>query len=118
MKTLLTAIFAFIITFSTFSQSCCSIKQKCNNKLEKSITLNSQIHIEIKEIKLPNYTLDLNNNCRFALLQNSTDKRLVLYDRIKKEYWQNDPLRPYSTMENTLILGSVNYLLLLFDKKE
>ena len=113
-----TILLAFVFLFSLACKAqCCPSKQGCTKTIVKPLSLNSLQKVEIKTVKLPNYTLNINSSSRFTLFHDSIEHKLVLYDNCKKVYWQNDPIRPYSTVENTLILGSLNYLILLFDKK-
>ncbi|MEI7595519.1 MAG: hypothetical protein WCK02_07220 [Bacteroidota bacterium] len=116
MKTIILLVFACVFSLACQAQ-CCPSKQGCTKSIMKPLSLNSLQKVEINTIKLPNYTLNINKSSRFTLFHDTIERKLVLYDNCKKVYWQNDPIRPYNTVENTLVLGSINYLILLFDKK-
>ncbi len=95
------------------------IKNDSSKIILKSLKNYSIKGSNINHINLQNYSSETRSpSSRFALYYDTLYQKSMLYDNYKHEYFLNDPIRPYSTFQNALLGGSLNYLFLLFERRK
>lgn len=107
-----------IIFFVIFLSCVCNAQS--NNDLIKD---SSKFFLNTFKFNLPNKTLNNNLNVpsfdfksptRFTLYNDTLNKYQILYDNYRHEY---KPIQPYGNFGSALLGGTLNCLIMLFEKK-
>lgn len=104
------------ISFSLISNAQIeNIIKKDSSKLAfNSFKLNSNHEMNINSL----YSFDFKSTTRFTIYSNSLNSRNVLYDNYRNDYINNNALQPYSNFGSAILGGSINYLIMLLEKKK
>ncbi len=64
-------------------------------------------------VNVPNF--NFKSTTRFTLYQNTISNYFLIYDNYRQEY---KPIQPYSNFGSALLGGTINSLIMLFEKKK
>ncbi len=115
--------FSFYLAISLFSLVCSAqteniIKKDSSNLFGSTFRLNSTYKKQSNYSTNQLYSFTFKSTTRFTLYSNSLNSRNVLYDNYRNDYINNNALQPYSNFCSAIIGGSVNYLIMLLEKKK
>jgi hypothetical protein len=130
MKQIILIFFLTLFSFVCKAQTYTIIKKDSSKFILNPFNFYLFKDAKNNSISLPNYIFDMRKiSPQFDLFHDSLYIRQVFYDDLfytgDKRYfvynlhhYVNDPLRPYGNYKSALFLGTLNYLILLFDKEK
>jgi hypothetical protein len=118
MKYLSILIIAIISSIYSYAQTESIIKVDSSKLFGSTFRLN--LANEKQKYYSPNqiYSFNFKSTTRFTLYSNPLNCRNVLYDNYRNDYINNNALQPYSNFGSAIIGGSINYLIMLLEKKK